>query len=227
MGTVIAEVVPLAMGIVLVNPLPVMLIILLLFSPGAKATGPAFVVGWVIGLAVVVSLLLILLTPEHLAGSERDPSTLASVVRLVLGLVLLWLAAQRWRGRPGPGEEKALPAWTTRLERASPLMALGMGALLSGVNPKNLAFTVSASVAIAQAELPAGRNAVIVAIFVLLASVGVAVPVIWYAIAPESASRTLAGWRAWLTANYATLMAIVFLVFGVILSAKGLGDLFG
>ncbi len=227
MGSVIAEVAPLALGLVLVNPLPVMLIILLLFSPGARTTAPAFVAGWGIGMAVVMVLLLFVIAPEHLAGTERNPSPFASIVRLVLGLVLLGLAVRRWRGRPGPGEEKALPAWTAKLEQANPLMAIGLGALFSGLNPKNLAFTLSAVVAIAQAELTASGDLAAVIIFVLLASVGVAVPVIWYAVAPDRAATTLAEWRRWLTANYATMMAVVFLVFGVILSAKGLGGLLG
>lgn len=227
MGSAIAEVVPIALGLVLVNPLPVMAIILLLFSPRARSSAPAFVAGWVIGMLIVFGLLLFVLSPENLVGSERAPSTLSFIVNLVLGLVLLYLAVQRWRERPGPGEEKALPSWMATLERASPLLALGLGALLSGANPKNLAFTLTAVVAIAQAELTTTQKLVPVAIFVLIASVGVAAPVIWYFVAQESAAKTLAEWRVWLTANYATMMAIIFLLFGVTLVTQGLAGLLG
>lgn len=227
MGSAIAEVAPVAIGLVLVNPLPVMAVILLLFSPGARSTAPAFVAGWIIGMLVAFGLLLFVLAPEQLVGSEREPSTLSFIVRLVLGLVLLFLAVQRWRGRPAPGEEKALPSWMATLEQASPLKALGLGALFSGLNPKNLAFIIAAVVAIAQAELSTGEKLVPVAIFVLLASVGVGAPVLWYFVAPERAAETLAEWRGWLTANYATMMAIVFLLFGVILFTQGLGGLLG
>jgi hypothetical protein len=227
MGAAIAEVVPVAIGLMLVNPLPVMAIILLLFSPRARSTAPAFVSGWIIGLLVVFGLFLFVLAPEKLVGSEREPSALSFIVRLVLGLVLLILALQRWRGRPQAGEEQALPSWMAMLEQASPLVSLGLGALMSGLNPKNLAFTINAVVIIAQADLTTGQKVVPVIVFVLLASLGVATPLLWYAVAQESASATLAEWRIWLTANYATLMAIVFLLFGLILVSQGLGGLLG
>jgi hypothetical protein len=225
MGAAIAEVVPVAIGLVLVNPLPVMAIILLLFSPRAGSAAPAFVAGWAVGMLVVFGLLLFVLAPENLVGSERDPSTLSFIVRLALGLVLLFLAMQRWRSRSKDGEEKALPSWIATLERASPLVALGLGALLSGLNPKNLAFTINAVVIIAQASLTTGQKLIPVLVFVLVASVGVAAPWLWYVVARESAAATLTAWRTWLTANYGTVMAVVFLLFGVILAAQGLAGL--
>jgi hypothetical protein len=227
MGPVIAEVVPAAVGLVLVNPMPILAVILLLFSPRAMAAAPAFVAGWVIGLLAVFGVLLFVVALDPVVGTEREPSPLASVVRLLLGAVLLVLAFQRWRGRPQPGEEPKLPAWMTTFEQATPVQALGLGALFSGINPKNLAFTVAAVIVIAQADLTSGAKLVPVAIFVLIGSVGVAAPVIWYAVARDSASATLAGWRVWLMANYAVVMAVVLLVFGVILVTRGLGSLFG
>jgi len=227
MGAAIAEIVPAAIGLVLVNPLPILAVILLLFSPKATSTAPAFVAGWIIGMAVVLGLLLVVVSPDAVFGDERQPSTLASLVRLALGAVLLFLALERWRKRPGPGEETALPSWLNTLEQASPVKALGLGALFSGVNPKNLAFTVSAGVTIAQADLTAAASLVTAAAYVLIGSVGVAAPVVWYFVARASASATLARWHVWLMANYAVVMAIVLFLFGVILVTRGLGSLLG
>ena len=227
MGSTIAEVVPTAIAVLLVNPLPIMAVILMLFSPRATSTAPAFVAGWVIGLIAVFALLLFVVPLDNIAGAESNPSRLASIIRLLLGAMLLFLAFQRWRGRPKLGEVKSLPSWVESLERATPVKALGLGAMFSGLNPKNLAFTIAAAIAIAQEDLTTGQTMIPVAIFVLLASVGVAAPVIWYGVARESASKTLAGWRVWLTANYNTMMAIVFLLFGVIVFTKGLGGLIG
>lgn len=223
MGAAIGEVVPLAIAVVLVNPLPIMAVIVMLFSPRAKATASAFVAGWVGGLLLVCWLLLAF-TPERLVGSEREPAPFSYVVRVVLGAVLLVLAARQWQGRKAPGG-KALPGWMQSLEQMPPWRALAVGALFAGINPKNLPFTITAVVAIAQAELSAGEKAVPVVIYALLASVGVLAPVIWYLVDQESARRTLAQWRAWLTANYSTVMAVVLFLFGVILVSKGLGGL--
>jgi hypothetical protein len=52
--------------------------------------------------------------------------------------------------------------------------ALGFG--LSAINPKNLILTASAAGAIAQTGISAGDQAVALAVFVVVGSVGVAVP---------------------------------------------------
>jgi hypothetical protein len=86
---------------------------------------------------------------------------------------------------------------------------------------------IAAVIAIAQGELATGQKLIPIAIYVLLASVGVAAPIIWYAVAQRSAVARLAAWRDWLVGNYALLMTIVLLLFGVTLFAKGLGGLIG
>lgn len=188
---------------------------------------PAFAAGWVVGIVVVVGLILLLAPPRLLAGPDDDPSTLAAVVKLLLGVALLALAVRAWRGRPRPGEAGEPPGWMASLGDASPLAAFGLGAALSGVNPKNLAFNVAAAVAILQARLPLGEALIPLAVYVLLASVGVAAPVAWFLIDRAGAARTLDGRKAWLTANNATVMAVVLLVLGVKQLGQGLGGLLG
>jgi hypothetical protein len=227
MGPAIAEVLPAAIGVVLVNPLPIVAVILMLFSPRAASTAPAFAAGWVTGVFAVLALLIFVIPIDQFVGRESDPTPLASAIRIVVGLVLLFLAFQRWRGRPGPGEEKSLPAWTASLENSAPSGAFGLGTALSGLNPKNLAFTLSTAVAIAQADLTTAAALVPIVLFVLLASIGVAAPVIWYFVDQKRAIETMTGWRMWLTANYAVIMTIVFLLFGVKLLTQGLGRLIG
>jgi Sap-like sulfolipid-1-addressing protein len=227
MGPALAETAQAAVGVALINPLPVMAVIVLLFSPRAAAAAPAFAVGWLAGFVVALGLVLFAFSPDDAMGSERAPSTLASIVQAGLGLLLFVLAIRRWRSRPRSGDAPKTPGWMTSLEQATPAAALGLGAAMSGVNPKNLAFTIAAAVAIAEAHLTAGATLVPVVIFALVASSGVAAPVIWRAIAGERADKTLAGWRVWLTANYGAMMAVVFIVFGVKLLAQGLGGLIG
>jgi hypothetical protein len=113
------------------------------------------------------------------------------------------------------------------LARAKPAATLGLGAVLSGVNPKNLAFNIATAVAIAQAELTTAATLLPIAVYVLLGSMGVLAPLVWYALARDSAMNTLTGWRSWLTANYGTMMAVVFVLFGVKLFSQGLGGLIG
>jgi hypothetical protein len=227
MGSAIAEVAPTAIGMALINPLPIMAVILMLLSPRGKSTAPAFLVGWVLGMLVVFGLLLFVASPENIAGDDSEPSTVSSIVRLVLGTALLFLAFRKWRTRPQEDEQIELPSWMGALDRASPAAVLGFGAFFSGPNPKNLPFMIAAVIAIAQGELAPGQKLIPIAIYALLASVGVAVPVVWYVVAQKSAVARLAEWRNWLVGNYALLMTIVLLLFGVTLFAEGLGGLIG
>ena len=227
MGSAIAEVAPTAIGMALINPLPIMAVILLLLSPQGTSTAPAFLAGWVLGMLIVFGILLFVFSPENIVGDDTDPSTLASIVNLLLGAALLFLAFRTWRTQPQDSEDISLPSWMGALDRASPAAALRFGAFFSGPNPKNLAFMIAAAIAIAQGELAAGQKLIPIAIYVLLASLGVAAPLIWYAVAQRSAVARLAEWRDWLVGNYALLMTIVLLLFGVALFAEGLGALIG
>ncbi|MCC7025036.1 MAG: GAP family protein [Thermomicrobiales bacterium] len=226
MGTAISEAVPAAVAVALVNPIAVIAVIVTLFSPRVTTAG-AFVTGWVIGMAAVLGLLLYVASLDLAIESGRGQRPFTALIRLLLGLALLVLATRKWRGRPAAGEVVLAPGWMVRLEAAGPLAALGAGALLSSINPKNAPFHATAALAIAGAGLTAPGQAIPLVIYVLVASVGVATPVIWYAVARESAIATLTRWRAWLLANYATMMTVVFLLFAVKLLSQGLGGLIG
>jgi hypothetical protein len=221
----LANVVPIAVGLALVNPLPIMAVILLLFSSRAGAVVPTFLVGWFAGLLVIGAVLVFLVPAERLVGTESDPSTLASLVRVILGVGLLWLAAQKWRTRPRGEETPKLPGWVTSLENASPLSALGIGLALAGLNPKNLVFTVSVAVAIAEWQLANSQNVILLLAYAIVGSLGVLVPAIWRAAGGQSAATTLQEWRVWLARNYNVLMGIVFVIFGVLVVSKGVAGL--
>ena len=225
MVNAVADVVPLAFGLAMVNPLPIMAVILLLFSSRAKSVVPAFLIGWLGGLFVVGGLLLFVVPAERLVGTESDPTTLASVVRILLGAGLLWLAGQKWVKRPKDGETPKLPGWVTSLERSSPVSALGIGAAMAGLNPKNVVFSVSAAVAIAEWQLSNRDNLILLVVYAVVGSLGVLVPAIWGMAGGESASATLQEWRVWLARNYNILMGIVFLIFGVLVLTKGVSGL--
>jgi len=226
-GATIAEILTDAVAVALINPIPVVAVILLLLSSGGRSTAFGFVAGWVIGLSAVLALLLFVVPFETIAGNDREPSTFASIVKLLLGLALLFLALRKWQSRSDPGKQESLPSWMATIASASAIEALGFGVVLSGLNPKNLVFTLAAALAIAEAELTRGNELIALVVFVLVASIGVGMPVLWHAVARESATRTLTEWKGLLTANYATIMAVVFLVFGVKLFGQGLGDLIG
>ena len=49
MGEAIGQSLPLAIGVAL-SPIPIIAVVLMLTTPRARANGPAFVLGWLVGL---------------------------------------------------------------------------------------------------------------------------------------------------------------------------------
>jgi hypothetical protein len=52
MGEAIGQSLPLAIGVAL-SPIPIIAVVLMLTTPRARANGPAFVLGWLLGLGLV------------------------------------------------------------------------------------------------------------------------------------------------------------------------------
>jgi hypothetical protein len=225
MGTAITEVLPLAIGVAL-SPIPIIAVILMLFSKNARSTSLGFLIGWFLGVAVVATVIVFVVDPAQKATGGED-SPLAAIIRVVLGLFLLLAAYRNWKKRPEPGEQVEMPKWMSSIDTMTAGKALGLGALLSGLNPKNLALTLAAGVAIAAAGLTTIQEIIVLIVFVLIACVSVAAPVIVYLVMGDKAAPMLNSWKAWLTHNNATVMMLLFLVFGIVVLSKGLGALIG
>jgi hypothetical protein len=222
-GEAIGGILPLAIAVD-ISALPIIAIILILITPKARSNGPAFVAGWILGLAVVGGLVLIITNTANVASSS-GPSTAAYAIKLTLGVLLLLLAVRQWRSRPRPGEQAPAPKWMTALDTFTPVKSASLGAAMSGINPKNLLLSAAAAMSIAQTGLAGGQQAVVLAVFVVLGTVTVAAPLVVYLALGSKADNMLNGWREWLAANNAAIMIVVFLVFGFVLIGQGIAGL--
>ncbi|MFN8518929.1 MAG: GAP family protein [Chloroflexota bacterium] len=224
MGSAIGDSLVYAIGIA-ISPVPIIAVILMLFSGRARQNGPAFLGGWVAGVAAVV--VIVTAVSGALGASSGGPSTLASLLKLALGILLLVLAWAQWKRRPVPGMEPEVPKWMAQVDRMEPTQALILGVALSAVNPKNLTLSIGAALVIGSAGLDLVQALVAVLVFVFVASLSIGVPVVYYLVGGESAKATLDGWKAWLGEHNAVVMAVLLLVLGVALASKGLGGLIG
>lgn len=222
-GQVIGDLLPLALGVA-ISPIPIMAVILMLFTPRASTTSAAFLSGWVAG--IVVAVVIFLLVAGVIGdGTPGDPPTAASWIKLVLGLFFIALGFVQWRKRPQPGAEPELPGWMQAMSEFTPGKALGIGFLLAMANPKNLAMAIAAGVAIGGVGLSAGEQTVTVMVYAVIAASTVAVPVIAYAVAANRMRDPLDRLRSWLEANNSTVMTVLLVVMGTVVFGKGLGGL--
>lgn len=223
MGQGISEVLTFAIAVA-ISPIPIIAVILMLFSTRARVNGPAFLFGWVVALAAVSTIVYVV---SHEGNVATSPTAADSVSwgKIVLGVVLLLLARRNWRNRPAPGAEPTMPKWMARVDSLSPLQAAGLGVVLAAVNPKNLILTMGSAAGLAQLGLSTSDAIVAIAVFVLLASVSIAGPVLYALVGGERARASLESAKVWLGTHNAAVMAALFLVFGVDLIAKGLPPL--
>jgi hypothetical protein len=225
MGTVIASILPLAIGVAL-SAMAIVAVILMLFSKNARGTSLGFLLGWILGLSVVTLAVVLIANPaQQSTGGAASP--LSAIVHLLLAVLFFFLAYRNWIKRPKPGEQAEMPKWMSGIDAMTPGKALGLGVVLSGVNPKNLALAVSAGVVIASAGLNSTQTIMALIIFIVLGCVTVAAPVIIALVLGDKAAPTLNSWKAWLIQNNATVMMVLLIVFGFVMLGKGLGALIG
>jgi threonine/homoserine/homoserine lactone efflux protein len=223
MGEAIGEILPLAIGVA-ISPVPIIAIVLMLGTPRARATGTAFALGWIAGLALAGTIMLVIAS-GNATTDTGEPENWVSLLKLLLGLLFLFLAAKQWRSRPVAGEEAVMPKWMRAIDTFSAGKALIGGVVLSALNPKNLALTIAAAAAIAQTGISSGQEAGAMVIFVALGSLTILAPLVIYFALGARAARILDGVKTWMAAQNAAIMAVLLLVLGVKLIGDGIGEL--
>jgi hypothetical protein len=215
MGATIGQILSFAVGVA-ISPVPIIALILMLFSNKATANSLSFAAGWILGLLGAGLVVLAL----GLETSSGEPSDTSGYIKIAIGVLFLFLAWKKWKTRPKGGEEPQMPAWMASIEDFSAVKALGIGLLLSAANPKNLGLTIAAAATIGASGLDAGEEFIVLVVFVLLASITIIVPVGIYLIMGSKATPVLTSMKEWLIANNNTVMMVLFVVLG----AKLLGD---
>src|SRR4051812_29030546 len=105
---------PAAIGVA-ISPLPIVAMVLFLVTPRGRVNGPAFLLGWLVGLAILGAIVLALSDGAD-ASEGGGPATWVSWLKLALGLLLLLLAVKQWRGRPKVGAETEMLRWMGALD---------------------------------------------------------------------------------------------------------------
>ena len=223
MGSAIGGILPLAIGVAL-SPVPIIAIVLVLGTPRARSNGLAFTFGWLIGLTIITTIMLLIGSAGG-ASSSGEPATWVSVLLLVLGVLLALGAVRIWHRRPAPGQEAQMPKWMQTIGAFTAVKSFGLSAALSALNPKNLLLTVAAATTISAAGLPGGQEAISAAVFVLLGSVTILGPLVIYISMGERAARILDGIKAFMVAHNAAIMTVIFLLLGAKLIGNGIAGL--
>lgn len=218
MGTALGQLLPIAVAIA-AFPVPIIAVVLMLAGPRGAVNGPAFVLGWLLGLAVVGAAVL-LVAGERAHDDSGAPSAAVSALWLAVGIVLIVLGVRQFRGRPSGDAPAEVPGWMRTIEAFRWPRALGAGLALSAANPKNLLLVIGGASIIAEADLAPAQATLTLVLFVLLASAGVLAPVVLRVALGDRSAPILEALRGRLVAHNAVIMAVLLLVIGALI----LGD---
>lgn len=217
---VTGEILPLAL-VVTVSPINIVPVILLLFTTRPLVSASCYLTGFIVGVAAVLSAWVALAHAVDLSPGSGH-TTWVAVVKLALGSYLLLAAFRKFRTRPRSRDDAAMPRWMDQMTGFSPAKSLGAGAALGALNPKNVVMALAAGATIAGAGIPAPQEVAAGAVYVAVGAVGVAVPLLAALFMGARAHHVLDGWKTWLTQNNASIMSVLFFIFGMVLIGQGI-----
>jgi len=217
MGTVLAQLIPVAAAAAL-STVPITAMIFILLSERRSATALPFLSGWVIGTAA--GLTLATLAAQALPGRPRRLESLIGTLEILTGsaLVLLGLVSIA-RRRRAPVNQR--PSWIEGIGSFGPLPALGIGLALN-VRPKALLLFTAASLAITGAKLSVEESLIAIIAYTVLATSTVVAPTLATVFLPDRMEPRLVVARDWISAHGASMTAVVMILIGIVVVAAGL-----
>jgi hypothetical protein len=222
-GALLGTMLPTAVAVAL-SPLPVIAVVLLLVS--RRGAGPAL--GYVA--ATMASTTVVLLVVAALAGLLPEdegggPDPVRAWITIGGGGVLLVLAVVQWVHRRGAAGEPASARWGALFDRVGVGHAVGLGALGVATNPKNLVLLLAAGLVLGEGVVSPPGATLVVVVFVLVASLGVLLPVGCALAFPGHAAAVLGPLRTWLLRHGVGLLVAVLVVVGIWQLVVGIGAL--
>ena len=196
---------------VTLEPVPITVFILLLSTQRGVIKGLVFVSTWLLSLVVIVAAVE-LITGGKPLRPHTAPSTATTVVKLVLGVVLVLLAFRR---RRRSGKVRKEPTWMAKLDDLS---LWTVGGLAIFLQPWTLVAAGAAT--IADAHLSGVVNILALVLFCLLGSATILAMEVYAIADPDAARRRLALIRIWMDTHRDQVIIAAFVLVGLWLIGK-------
>ncbi len=221
MWSALGHVLPIALAVAM-STVPITATILILLSPNRNRSGLGFLIGWVLGMAVVV--VLAVLGARTLPVVEtRTPGDAIGIAEIIVGagiLVFGIIEARRAAHHPKTGGS----TWLDRVGSFGPFASFGLAFALN-FRPKGLLLGVAAGLSIAGDVRAFTRTAIAVAFYLVIASSTVVVPIVATLVSPKRMQPRLVAAHDWLDHNSQTVTAVILLIIGAVIVGAGLSRL--
>jgi len=202
------------------DPLPLTGFLVVLPSQRGVRKGAAFVFGWLVSLAIVVTI-TVLATGNNPPKPNTVPTLASLAVKIALGVFLVVIAVRHRRKMGQPKPPKKPPKWQTSVDKMSPWFAMGLAPALQ---PWGLIAAGAATVV--GAKLASWESYLALFLFCVLASSTYVGMEIYAAVRPEQSQAFLARFRKWIDSHTDQVIIWGSLIVGFWLIANSLYVIF-
>jgi threonine/homoserine/homoserine lactone efflux protein len=198
------------------DPLPLTAFIVVLPSKRGVRNGAAFLFGWLVSLAIVVTV-TVLATGNNPPKPSTVPSLASLAVRIAIGVFLLVVAIRQRRRMRGPKKPKKPPKWQEHVDNMSPWFAMSLAPALQ---PWTLIAAGAATVM--EAKLSSWESFLALVGFCVLGSASYIAMEVYAGFKPDQSRAFLARFRAWMEAHTDRVIIIGCLLLGFWLIASSI-----
>ncbi len=174
------------------DPLPLTAFLVVLPSKRGVVKGAAFVFGWLVSLAIVVTV-TVLATGNNPPQPNTAPSLASLAVKIALGVVLVVIAVRHIRARSRPKPPKKPPKWQEHVDSMSPWFALALAPTL-----QPWALIGAGAATVVEAKLSSWESFLALFLYCVLASSSYLAMEIYAAVRPGQSQALLARFRTWI-----------------------------
>jgi hypothetical protein len=215
MWPAIGHVLPLAVAVAL-SSVPIMAIVLILLSPNRVRSAVPFLIGWVLGLAAVVTGFTLL---AQTIPTPRHPQVALGITEIVIGAAIMTLAAITWRQTPPAAARE--PRWRRAVSSLGPWASFGFACALN-LRPKAVLLAAATGLVIRADDVNIAQGAIVIGVYTIISATTVAGPVIATLMAPDKTKGWLLSAQHWLNENSPVVAVVVMLIIGVALIGNGI-----
>jgi Sap, sulfolipid-1-addressing protein len=198
------------------DPLPLLAFMVVLPSQRGVRKGAAFVFGWLVSLAIVVTV-TVLATGNNPPKPNTAPSLAALAVKIAIGVLLVVVAIRHIRAKRRPKKPKKPPKWQAHVDTMSPWFAM---ALAPALQPWALIGAGAATVV--EAKLSSWEDYLTLILFCVLASASYLAIEIYAGFRPSQSQVFLARFRTWIETHTNQMIIWGSLILGFWLIAKSI-----
>jgi hypothetical protein len=201
---------------VALDPLPLTAFLIILPSQRGAVKGAAFVFGWLVSLAAVVTI-TVAATVNNPPKPATVPSLAALAIKIALGVVLVMIALRHIRARNKPKPPRKPPKWQEHVDNMSPWFAMLLAPTLQ---PWVLIGAGAATVV--EAKLSSWESFLALFLYCVLASASYLFLEIYTAFRPARSQALMGGVRTWVDTHSDQVIIVGSLLIGFWLIADSL-----